>query len=68
MRNAFLLLALLLASNAHAQNFYNQTGQSIGRIDASGNMYDQTGKSTGRMDSPPPAFTPFAHPAVRFNK
>jgi hypothetical protein len=51
MRNALLLLALLLASNVYAQNFYNQTGPSI-----------------GRMDTPPPAFTPFAHPAVRFNK
>ncbi len=45
MKNIPLLLVLFRASNVYAQNFYNQTGQSIGRIDASGNMYDQTGKS-----------------------
>ena len=51
MKNALLPLVFFLTSNIYAQNFYNQTGKSIGRIDANGNMYNELGQSTGRIDS-----------------
>ena len=52
MKKILIAIAVLLSFNAFADaNFYNEYGQSTGRIDSNGGVYNQYGQSQGRIDS-----------------